>query len=96
MCSHPPTAGGLRYGLVSNFYDLEKAGTWQGGDMSMSDRLLALHCAGAEFNLATGDEITAIVASDTVRTSTGREAAREAHSRSLSFAHPLRVTQKRR
>jgi len=47
---------------------LEKAGTWQGGDMSMSDRLLALHCAGAEFNLATGDEITAIVASDTVRT----------------------------
>jgi len=59
--------GGLRYGMVSNFYDLFKAGTWPAGEMPMRERLLALHRAGAEFHLATGEEITAMVATDIER-----------------------------
>jgi len=59
--------GGLRYGMVSNFYDLYKAGTWPAGEMPMRERLLALHRAGAQFHLATGEEITAKVAADVER-----------------------------
>ncbi|MCA1673890.1 MAG: hypothetical protein LC799_17375 [Actinobacteria bacterium] len=63
----PEFFGGLRYGMVSNFYDLYKAGTWPAGEMPMRERLLALHRAGAEFHLATGEEITAMVAADVER-----------------------------
>ena len=59
--------GGLRYGMVSNFYDLYQAGTWPASEMPMRERLLALHRAGAEFHLATGEEITAMVAADVER-----------------------------
>ena len=59
--------GGLRYGMVSNFYDLYQVGTWPAGEMPMRERLLALHRAGAEFHLATGEEITAMVAADVER-----------------------------
>ena len=33
--------GGLRYGMVSNFYDLYQAGTWPASEMPMRERLLA-------------------------------------------------------
>ncbi len=53
--------------MASNFYDLYKAGTWPAGEMPMRERLLALHRAGAQFHLATGEEITAMVAADAER-----------------------------
>ena len=65
--STPEFFGGLRYGLIRNFYNLYKAGTWPVGEMPMRERLLALHRAGAEFHLATGEEITAMVAADVER-----------------------------
>jgi len=63
----PAYSGGLQYGLVGNFYDFEKAGTWPAGDMSMSDRCSRCTARGPSFTLGTGEEITAMVAADIVR-----------------------------
>jgi len=39
--------GGLRYGLVSNPYALDKAGRWPATGLDFRHRLIALHRAGA-------------------------------------------------